>query len=666
MSNIEITPVFDPEIADKNVLATEDFFRHANGAWLENHEIPGDRPSDGAFYALRDASELAVREIVENLSVDSTDANEAKIAVFFQQFMDEDTVNAAGVTPLAADFSILEAAENHEELLAAIAKLEASGVSGFGGFYVYGDLNAPERYALYLDQGGLSLPDEAFYREENYGPIREAFVNYLNTAASLIKDQQVSELASLLPENFGETVLAFETELAKHHWDKVTCRDAQKANNPFTLGQLSEKIPAFPWVQWLNQAGANLTADSEVIVSQPSFWEGFAQLWADTDLQTLKLWLVAHIIAARSAYLHQEMVDNNFNFSRVLTGATEQRPRWKRAISFVEGAMGEGIGELYVNRHFPADYKEKMLVLVNNLIEAYRQSISELDWMGEETRQRALEKLSKFRAKIGYPDKFEDYSALQPGTTLVESVRNIAAFVTKREMAKIAQPVDLGEWLMTPQTVNAYYMPTGNEIVFPAAILQPPFFHPDMTDAVNYGAIGAVIGHEIGHGFDDQGAQYDGTGQLNNWWEEADEAEFKNRTKALIDQYAQYSPAQLDDEYKVNGELTIGENIGDLGGITIGWKAYQLALAARGIASHEEDVHEGLNGAQQFLYSWARIWRSKARNEYLQQLLTIDPHSPAEFRCNGILRNFDLFHETFGTQPGDGMWMDPADRVKIW
>ncbi|MCS4484927.1 M13 family metallopeptidase [Gleimia sp. 6138-11-ORH1] len=668
MTKIEITPVFDQAIADVSVKPTEDFFRYANGTWLKEHEIPADRPSDGAFYTLRDASELAVKEIVENLKADSDNPNEAKLAKLFAQFMDEETVNALKAAPLAADLELIEKASNHAEMLEAIADLAKVGVAGFAGVAVYPDVNNPAQYGLYLYQGGLSLPDEAFYREESSAPIREALVRYLNTAASLLKADETlsSQLVDDLPENFGESVLAFETELAKSHWDRVACRDAIKTNNPSSLKELAQKIPNFPWQSFLQGVGLEVTEDSVANVEQPSFWEGFVNLWENTDLATLKLWLTAHVIAARSPYLHQELVDNNFEFSRILTGATEQRPRWKRGIAFVEDAMGEAIGEIYVAQHFPPAHKDKMLKLVNNLLEAYRQSISTLDWMGETTRERALDKLSKFVAKIGFPDKWEDYTRLTVGENLLQSVRNVAAFASLRHFERYDQPVDRTEWLMTPQTVNAYYMPPANEIVFPAAILQPPFFHPEQSDAVNYGAIGAVIGHEIGHGFDDQGAQYDGTGQLKNWWEEADETEFKNRTKALIDQYAQFSPAQLDDEFKVNGELTIGENIGDLGGITIAWKAYQLALAERGLDSHEGDVSDALNGAEQFLYSWARIWRGKARDEYLKQLLTIDPHSPAEFRCNGILRNFDLFHETFGTQPGDAMWLDPADRVRIW
>lgn len=667
MTILKVTPVFDPTIADESIKPTEDFFRYANGTWLKNHEIPADRPSDGAFYTLRDASELAVREIVENLSSASANANEAKIATLFAQFMDEDTVNMLKSSPLVADFQLLQQAQTHSELLNVIASLSKTGVSNFAGIYVYADVNNPTKNGLYLDQGGLSLPDETYYKKDTYTEIREAFVTYVNTALAVIKADINSscDFVASLPDALGEEVLAFETKLADLHWDRVACRDAVKTNNPKKISELTDQLPDFPWLQYLQAVGAPVKNDSVVNVAQPSFWEGFVKLWAETDLRTLKLWLTAHVISTRSAYLHQELVDNNLAFNRILTGATEQRPRWKRGISFVEDAMGEAIGELYVNRHFPVAYKERMLELVNNLIEAYRQSISQLDWMGEATRERALDKLSKFVTKIGYPDKWRDYSALTPGASLVESVRNVASFATDRHLERFDQPVDKAEWLMTPQTVNAYYMPPANEIVFPAAILQPPFFHPEQSDAVNYGAIGAVIGHEIGHGFDDQGAQYDGSGQLRNWWEEADEAEFKNRTKALIDQYAQFSPAQLDDEFKVNGELTIGENIGDLGGITIAWKAYQLTLAEKGISA-EDDVHDGLDGAKQFLFSWARIWRGKARDEYLKQLLLIDPHSPAEFRCNGILRNFDLFHATFKTQPGDGMWLAPEERVSIW
>lgn len=661
--------VLDPAVMDEAVRPTDDFYRHANGRWLAEHEIPADRPADGAFYALRDNSEERVRTIVNTLSSQSEDADERKLAGLFGQFMDDEAINAAGIHPLVPDFSQLENTSNVHDLALAMGCLQRSGMTGIIETFVDVDMNDPTSYTVFFYQGGLGLPDESFYREDQYAPIRQAYVNYLSTSARLIAaraDESMPALMRELGDDFGQRVLDFEKKIAEHHWDNVSTRDAVKSNNALQFDQFIEGYPGFPWKDFIDTLGIDIAKSQNVNLRQPSFATGVTELWTEENYDDLRLWLAARIISARSPYLADEFVNAHFEFSRVLTGATELRPRWKRGVSFIEAAMGEALGRIYVEQHFPPEYKEKMEHLVTNLIEAYRQSISQLDWMSDNTRQKALTKLSQFTPKIGYPNEWKDYSSLEVGADLVESVRNASRVEFDRNVSKLGKPVDRGEWFMTPQTVNAYYNPTMNEIVFPAAILQAPFFDPDETDAVNYGAIGAVIGHEIGHGFDDQGSHYDGLGRLSNWWTDEDRQEFELRTRKLIEQYSDFSPADLDDEYRVNGALTIGENIGDLGGLTIAWKAYLLALAEEGIESPSDDLADGLSGAEQFFYSWARIWRSKARTEYAKQLLATDPHSPAEFRCNGVLRNVDVFHQTFSTTPEDGMWLAPDQRVSIW
>lgn len=656
----------DPKIMDQSIKPTEDFYRHANGTWLKEHEIPSDRPSDGAFYKLRDEAEEHIHTIVEALDPASADAEEQKLAALYSQFMDEEAVEALGAKPLAPDFALIDQAETHAELAVTMGKLATTGVGGILEAIIDADMNDPARYTVFTYQSGISLPDEAYYREDQYETVRQGLVTYLNKAHEIISaDAQFEDWASAVGEAFGADVLAFETKVASHHWDNVKTRDAVASNNPTTFSKFAESSGNYPWATWWEATGLPTAGDTSVNVRQPSYVEAVPSLWNDTALETLKKWAYAKVIQARSAYLAKAFVDNGFEFNRLLTGATEQRPRWKRGVSFVEGAMGEALGKKYVAKHFPPEYKQQMNKLVEHLLEAYRRSISQLEWMGEETRERALEKLAGFTPKVGYPDEWKDYSKLTPGATLVESVRAVAQFHVDEEAGKLSGPVNKKEWFMTPQTVNAYYHPTMNEIVFPAAILQNPFFDPSETDAVNFAAIGAVIGHEIGHGFDDQGSHYDGEGKLNNWWTEQDRKAFEERTSSLIAQYDAFSPEQLDDSHKVNGKLTIGENIGDLGGLGIAWKAYHIALEESGRTEADEE-RGGLTAAQQFFYSWARIWRSKSRDEWALQLLAIDPHSPSEFRCNGVLRNVDAFHETFHTQPGDGMWLDPSERVEIW
>jgi putative endopeptidase len=461
----------------------------------------------------------------------------------------------------------------------------------------------------------------------------------------------------------AERVLALETALAACHWDVVKDRDDTLTHNPMTWADLKAKAPGFPWDAWAAGLGASAATLDDLIVREPDFFVGLATLWPTRDLADWVLWLRWHTLHARASYLADAFAEENFNFyGRVLTGAEELRTRWKRGVAFVQDCVGEAVGRRYTSRHFPPEHKRRMLELVGNLIAAYRQSIANLTWLGEETKAKALRKLDEFTPKIGYPDRWRDYSRLtaQPDD-LLANVRAAAAFETDRDLAKIGRPVDRGEWFMTPQTVNAYYNPGLNEIVFPAAILQPPFFDIAADDAANYGGIGAVIGHEIGHGFDDQGSKYDGAGALVDWWTAADRAAFEERTKALIEQYNGYVLPLPGGGQPVNGALTIGENIGDLGGVAIAWQAYLIDLAGA-----EPPVLDGLTAAQRFFFGWAQCWRAKTRPEAAAVRLAVDPHSPDRFRCNGVVRNLAEFHEAFGVEPGDGLYLPPEERVAIW
>ena len=500
-------------------------------------------------------------------------------------------------------------------------------------------------------QGGLGLPDESYYRDDKFAEIREKYVAYLATMLGLVGHDD--------PTGAAETVLRLETRLAEGHWERADTRDVIKTYNLMTFAELTELCPAFEWDAWVRNLGGSDATIAESCVRQPSYLAHLSTVVEETPIEDWRIWVTARVVRAAAPYLTDEFVQANFDFyGRTLNGTPELRARWKRGVALIEGAMGEALGKEYVERHFPPHSKALMDDLVANLLKAYRRSIAALDWMSEETKQRAYEKLDTFRPKIGYPDKFRDYSTLKfyPGE-LVRNVAAAASFETARQLAKIGSPFDPDEWLMLPQTVNAYYNPGTNEICFPAGILQKPFFSPDADPAENYGGIGAVIGHEIGHGFDDQGAQYDGSGNLNDWWTADDKAAFEVKSKALIAQYDAFEPRALPGEH-VNGALTVGENIGDLGGLTIAHQAYAIARAADGGEVTTDD-------SQRLFSNWAYCWRTKRRKEQEQQYLTIDPHSPPEFRAN-IVRNLDEFHAAFGTTDADGLWLDPEERVRIW
>ncbi|HEY0247137.1 MAG TPA: M13-type metalloendopeptidase [Gryllotalpicola sp.] len=636
----------------------DDLFRHVNGKWLARTEIPDDKARWGSFYILAEESEKAVREIIEQAQGAPEGSEAHKFGALFTSFMDTERIEALGAEPLASSFASIDEVHSIPQLLETIAHFEKIGVGGFYQLFVDNDPGDPERYLVFVEQGGLSLPDESYYREETFAQIRQAFVAHVQTMFELAGIPDAARKA--------ENVFALETELAKHHWDNVATRDSEKTYNLYAWEDVKSLIgtDGVDLQLWLDALGAPAGALSELVLRQPSFTSGLASLLTSEHLDAWKDWLAWHALHARAAYLSSDFVQANFDFySRTLTGTPQLRERWKRGVSFVESGMGEAVGREYVARHFPEESKTQMDELVANLIGAYRDSIRSLGWMGEETRQRALEKLDKFTPKIGYPAKWRDYSALavDPGD-LLGNVHAIAAFEFDRELGKIGRPLDRDEWFMTPQTINAYYNPGFNEIVFPAAILQYPFFTPDRDAAANYGAIGAVIGHEIGHGFDDQGSKFDGDGRLRDWWTDADRAAFEKLTGALIAQYDALTPAQLPEgSPHVNGALTIGENIGDLGGLGIAWKAY-----LRSLGDAEPPVIDGLTGAQRFFLSWAQAWQQKSRDAEVIRLLTIDPHSPNEFRCNQIVRNIDAFYAAFEVQPSDGLYLPQEARVAIW
>jgi putative endopeptidase len=636
---------------DESVRVQDDLYRFFNGKWLDTVEIPKDRSSDGAFIKLRIQSEARVREIIES----ATGSDEATtISNIYASFMAADVVNAKGFSPIADELAEADSITSLKDFTKILSKLEMRGLQGVFGSFIYADKKDASSHIMYIGQGGISLPDEAYYREEKYAEIRTVFVTHIAKMFELAGIAEGAELAN--------KVLALETSIASHHWDQVKDRDASLTYNKMDRNQVKSLMPSFDWDLYLTEGEIPAVVLDSVIVMQPSFFEGLNSILSSFDPESWKAWLKWHIISGAAPYLTDELVNENFAFfGKTLSGTPELRERWKRAVSLIEGSLGEAVGKVYVDKYFSAVAKSEMEKLVSNLIEAYRVSINELEWMSSETKVKALEKLSKFRPKIGYPDKWRDYSALQSTPDdLYGNVGRIIKFQRDHEISKIGKPVDRDEWGMPPQTVNAYYNPIMNEIVFPAAILQPPFFGLDHDDAVNYGGIGAVIGHEIGHGFDDQGSKYDGDGALNNWWTDSDRAAFEDRTKALIAQYDALIPSDTPD-VNVNGALTIGENIGDLGGLAIAYKAYKISLGGK-----SSPVIEGTTGEQRLIYSWAQIWRGKVRPEELRRRIATDPHSPAEFRCNQIVKNFTPFYEAFGVTDKDALWLDEQARVQIW
>jgi putative endopeptidase len=675
----------DLSYVDPAARPQDDLFGHVNGQWLTGYEIPADRATDGAFRSLFDRAEEQVRELITaaaaggqdsgrdtgglersdsgrdtgglERSDSGRDTDQQRIGDLYTSFLDEAGVARRGLQPLLDELATVDAAPDATALAGVLGNLQRSGVGGGVGAYVDTDSKDSTRYLLHATQSGLGLPDESYYRDEQHAPILVAYPRHIAAMFALVYGGSVDEHAGN-----AARIVALETKLAAAHWDVVKRRDADLTYNLRAFADLPAEAPGFDWAGWVAALGAGSETVAELVVRQPDYLTAFAALWASADLDDWKGWARWRLIHARAGMLTDEMVAEDFAFyGRTLSGTEQIRDRWKRGVGLVESLMGDALGKLYVEQHFPPDAKARMDVLVANLREAYRVSISDLDWMTPETRQRALVKLDKFTPKIGYPKTWRDYSQLRiDRDDLYGNVRGGSAFGFDHELAKLGGPVDRDEWFMTPQTVNAYYNPGMNEIVFPAGILQPPFFDAEADDAANYGGIGAVIGHEIGHGFDDQGAKYDGDGNLVDWWTDDDRTEFASRTKALIEQYDGYVPKGLDGHH-VNGAFTVGENIGDLGGLSIALLAYQLSLNGR-----PAPVIDGLTGVQRVFFGWAQVWRTKSREAEALRRLAVDPHSPAEFRCNGVIRNIDAFYAAFDVAETDELYLEPQQRVRIW
>ena len=636
----------------------DDLFRHVNGPWLATAEIPADRSADGAFYQLRDEAEKDSRAIIEDAAAAADGAEPGSpvqlIGDLYRSFMDVEAVERQGLAPIAARLTEVEGVDSPAALMRTLGRLRRSGVGGAFAIDVDTDPGDPDRYVLNLYQGGIGLPDESYYSDAAHADVLSAYATFLPS---------ILELAGI-PESAGAgaAVVELETAVAAGHWDRVRSRDSSQTYNPKDRAGLDALLPGPLWDAWLDGLGADPSVLDQVVVRQPDYFTALAALLTPDHLPAWRAWLSWQIVRSLAPLGPAELVEKNFDFyGRTLSGTPELRERWKRGVGFVEMAANEAVGRLYVERHFPPESKRRMDELVANLLAAYRTEIGKLPWMGEQTRARALEKLDAFTPKIGYPARWRDYTALTVAADdLIGNAARAAAFELDRELGKLGGPVDRDEWFMSPQTVNAYYNPGMNEIVFPAAILQPPFFDPEADDAVNYGGIGAVIGHEIGHGFDDQGSKYDGRGALQDWWTPADRAAFEQLTGRLIDQYSALEPKNTPGHH-VNGALTIGENIGDVGGLGIAYQAWRISLG-----DQPAPVIDGLTGAQRFFRSWATVWRLKMREAEQVRMLSIDPHSPAEFRCNQVVRNIAEFHEAFDTRPTDGLWLDEQDRVRIW
>lgn len=643
MTGFDLDPAIRPQ---------DDLYRHVNGRWLDSVVIPDDKPAAGAFLDLRDAAEVAIRDIVTSLAGSEPGSEPAKVEALFASFMDTERIEALGLDPLAPILAEIDAIASVADLLAYFGRSLRRGTGAPFAVDVESDPGQPTRYALFLAQGGLGLPDEEYYRLEAHSSILAAYADHLDRTHALAG----------LSVSAGSVVLGLETETASLHWDKVRTRDMVAMYNPTPLAELD--ATGLPWSSILAAAGI---AVDEVIVMQPSFVAGLSRLLTQPRVEDWKAWARWAAVSQLTPYLPEPMAQARFDFyGTVLQGTPVLRERWKRGVDLVERFLGEAVGKLYVERHFSAVAKTRMDELVANLIEAYHRSISQLTWMTDETRTEALEKLAKFTPKIGYPDIWKDYSTLRVAADdLLGNGLRAMEFAFDDEVSKLGGPIRKHEWLMTPQTVNAYYHPLRNEIVFPAAILQPPFFDADAPNSVNYGAIGSVIGHEIGHGFDDQGSTCDGDGLLRDWWTAGDKAAFQARTQALVDQYEELEPRQLPG-VRVNGRLTLGENIGDLGGVGIAYQAWQLAGGNSPTGPAVDSTDAGSSDAQRFFLAYARAWQSKRRDAALRQQIATDPHSPEEFRCNQVVRNVEGFYSAFGVGPADAAWLPPEQRVTIW
>ncbi|HEX6250037.1 MAG TPA: M13 family metallopeptidase [Gemmatimonadaceae bacterium] len=640
---------------DNSVRPQDDFFRHVNGGWLSRAKIPDDRATVGSFADLGEESQQQLRAIIE-AAMNATDAapgsERRKIGDLYASYMDTARIEAAGITPLKEELDRIAAIRSHADLPSQFARLWWLGAGNPISIGVGQDPKDATRYVVSMGQSGLGLPNREYYLREGarFDEQRAAYLKYAETLLRLAGDSD--------PAAGAQAVMALERGLAERHWEPARNRDREATYNPRTIAELETAAPTLAWPRLLADIG--LAASPAFIVRQPDYLAALDAIIAQTPVETWKRYMTVNLLDSYGDRLSSDFQRARFAFrGRELQGIEEDRERWKKAVAFVNATMGEAVGKLYVERHFPPEAKGRMEQLVSNLREAFRTGIDELEWMTPETRARAQEKLAKFNVKIGYPDQWRDYTSLE--VTRDNLIANEIArnrYLRQRSIDRIGSPIARHEWSMTPQTVNAYYNSSLNEIVFPAAILQPPFFSMQADDALNYGGIGGVIGHEFSHGFDDQGSRSDGDGNLRDWWSESDAKAFRDRTAVLVAQYEALSPLP---GLNVNGRLTLGENIGDLSGLAVAYKAYKRSLGGR-----EAPVIDGLTGDQRFFIGWAQVWRGLYREDALRRRVLTDSHSPNEYRTNQVLRNFDAFHAAFNTKPGDGMWLEPEKRVKIW
>ena len=647
----------DRAYMDETVRPQDDLFNYANGKWLKQTAIPADRAFYGTFVELREQADAALRNIIDGLAAQNSPpgSEPQKIRDLYASFMDEARLEQLDIQPLKAEFKRIDAMRTPQEFAHLLAHLYEIGSEPPFSLSVHQDNRNSTKYIVDLSQSGLGLPDRDYYLKDGedgtYKRAREGYLAHIEKMLTFAGERN--------PSGKARDILELETKLARAQWDKVANRDPIKTYNKVEIAKLAALSPGFHWSEYLKAARVSDKIDY-LIVSQPSYLTELGKLTQSEPLDTWKTYFKWHLLSDYAPWLAKRYVDENFAFyDTALRGVPQMRPRWKRAVSAVESSLGEALGKLYVAKHFPPQNKARMQELVANLLKAYKQSIETLDWMSAPTKAEAQAKLAKFSTKIGYPDKWRDYSSLKiVKDDLVGNMQRAQVFEYQRQIDKLGKPIDRGEWLMTPQTINAYYNPEMNEIVFPAAILQPPYFDMTADDAANYGGIGAIIGHEISHGFDDQGSQYDGDGNLRDWWTKEDHDRFAAKTKALVAQYAAYEPVP---GYHINGELTLGENIADNAGLAIAYKAYKLSASAT-----QAPVIDGFTANQRFYVGWAQSWREKTRDKEAVRLITIDPHAPAKYRAIGAAINQDSFYEAFGVKQGDRLYLPPEKRTRIW
>jgi putative endopeptidase len=642
---------FDLSGRDTTTAPGQDFFQYANGGYEKKLVIPADRVSFGAFDALAVLSQERLHVLLDKASADrAATGDQAKVGALYRSFMDEAKVNALGAKPMAADLAAIRAEKTKADAAKAMGRSQRVFGGSIFGASVQVDGKDPDHYAVYLNQAGLNLPDRDYYLETSFAKQKAAYEAYVTRMLTLMRWPN--------PAASAKAVVAFETDIAKASWTKVEQRDDNKMYNPAETAKLAALAPGFDWAAFMG--GAGLSKVSHVVVQEQTAFPKIAAIYAKAPLATIKAWQAVSLADQAAPYLSKPFVDARFDFrGKAMSGQQQQRPRWKRGVTLVDGQIGEALGRVYVEAYFPPEAKAKALALVGDIRTAMQGRIERLDWMSPATKQKALEKLAAFTVKIGYPDKWRDYSKLTvKEDDLYGNVNRATTFDWDFRVGRLGGPVDRSEWGITPPTINAYYNASGNEIVFPAAILQPPFFDPDGDPAVNYGAIGGVIGHESTHGFDDQGRLYDGTGRLTDWWTPQDARKFAAEAAKLGKQYSAF---EVLPGAKINGDLTMGENIADLGGLLLALDAYHASLHGR-----PAPILDGLTGDQRVFLGWAQVWRGKTRDDALRQQLVSDPHSPERARVDIPMRNVDAFYTAFGIKPGDPMYIAPADRVRIW